>query len=192
MKKKDKKKNEQPKDIEIISATLKDGHCNYSYNNLTGVRAGDSDSTEGSGLFFPDMQNAFNKFKAHLAVIDDVYSHSNIEIDDIDKFHNEELTNNYDVTQFKIKGSEGNFRVVLKGTKFVNSVMGRINIESPPIPLDSGSLYKWYNELKTAVDVACEEVELYRGGKFTKTQPDEDLEGQEKLDFTLTTEAGKE
>lgn len=42
-----------------------------------------------------------------------------------------------------------------------------MSIETPKIPIDAASHYKWYNELKEASDKARLEVELYKGGKFT-------------------------
>lgn len=153
--------------FDITAAAIKDGFCNYSYEIIEGVGLGDSHAVKGSGLIEDDMLNAFSVFNVHLAVIDDVFKHSDIEFDNIDKMHGEELTGLYHVTGFKIKGSKDNESIILVGNKYVSQAGGRLELETPKIPLDNLSSYKWYNELKAAADKARLEVALYKEGKYT-------------------------
>jgi hypothetical protein len=169
--------------FEIKEAKVKDDFCNYNYYVKEGVGAGDTHKVTGTGIVDRDMHLAFAKLNVHLAVIDDVFKHSNIEIGDIDNFHGHDLTVLYSVTGFKFSGSEDNETVVLIGTKYVTSAVGRIEIESPKISLDSGSGYKFYNELKEAADNAKEEVALYALGKCTQPEVEEAIEDLPKIDF---------
>jgi len=169
---KKKKETEEKvlKPFEITSAQIADDFCNYSFEILAGVGVGDTHNVKGKGIIDADLQEAFSKFNAHLAFVDDVFGHSNIDVADIDQFHNHDLTLLFNVTGFQIKGGEGNESIVLIGTKYVNSVTSRIELKSPKIPLDGLSSYKWHNELKAAADIAREEVALYKGGKCTAVE----------------------
>lgn len=89
----------------------------------------------------------------------------------------------FEVTGFKIKGEDENEQLILIGSKHVNCG-GRIELESPPIPLESTSSYKWYNELKTASDDARNEVQLYRNGKCTIEEEEEKVVSH-KIDFDM-------
>lgn len=175
-----KKRQEEPqaqlKPCVIKSAQINDDFCNYSYEIQSGVGVGDVHAVKGKGIIDEDMRIAFFPLNAHLACIDDVFKHSKIEVDNIDNFHNDPLTGLYNVTGFKIKGGNDNESVVLVGNKFVNSAGGRIELETPQIPLDNLSSYQWYNELKTALDNARNEVELYKDGKCTP------VDNKEKVD----------
>lgn len=150
----------------ITEASINDDFCDYTFEINEGIGLGDTHKVKGSGIIKDDMRKAFSKFNVHLACIDDVFKHSDIEVNDIDNLHTDELTGHYHVTGFKIKGSKENESIILKGLKYVSSAGGRITIESPKISLDKLSSYKWYNELKTASDNAREEVKLYKEGKY--------------------------
>lgn len=175
--------------FDITAALIKDGFCNYSYEIIEGVGLGDSHAVKGSGLIEDDMRNAFAVFNVHLAVIDDVFKHSDIEFDDVNKMHAEELTGLYHVTGFKIKGSKDNESIILVGNKYVSQAGGRLELETPKIPLDSLSSYKWYNELKTAADKARLEVALYKEGKYTAV---EIIEEEDLTQTSITFEHHKE
>lgn len=162
--------------FEITMAAIKDGFCNYSYEIIDGVGLGDSHAVKGSGLIEDDMRDAFAVFNVHLAVIDDVFKHSDIEFEDINKMHSEELTGLYHVTGFKIKGSKDNESIILVGNKYVSQAGGRLELETPKIPLDNLSSYKWYNELKIAADKARLEVALYKEGKYTAIEIEEETD----------------
>lgn len=155
---------------EITMAVIKDDFCNYSYEIVDGVGVGDSHAVKGSGLIENDMRNAFSVFNVHLPVIDDVFKHSDVQFEDVDKMHGEELTGLYHVTGFKIKGSKDNESIVLVGNKYVSQAGGRLELETPKIPLDNLSSYAWFKQLKIAADKARLEVALYKEGKYTAVE----------------------
>jgi hypothetical protein len=157
----------------ITQAQIKDDFCHYSYEVIQGIGLGDTHNVKGSGIIDDDMRNAFSAFNVHMAVIDDAFKNKGVEIVDIDSMRNHELTGYYHVTGFKIKGSAENESIILLGNKYVSAAGGRMELESPKIPLDNLSSYKWYNELKTAADAARKEVELYKGGKYTAVEAEE-------------------
>jgi hypothetical protein len=176
--------------LEITSAQIKDDFCNYSFDIIKGVGAGQNHSVKGKGLIVDqDMHTAFAKLNVHLAYIDDVFHNNKIEVGDIDTMHGHELTDRYLVTGFIVKGGEENLSVVLQGSKSVDSVMDRIELTSPKISIESTSHYKWYNELQTAIEECREEVLLYNAGKYTQVEKADDKEsaGQEKIDFDNQT-----
>jgi hypothetical protein len=168
-----KKKEEKAavsSDIEIIAAEVKDDFCNYGYKIISGVGQGDKiPKRNGAGIIDDDMKDVFQKFNAHLAVIDDAFHHKGIEIKNIDKMHNHELTALYEVTGFKTKGGEDNRSVSIIGSKHIQAG-GRIALETPYMPLDNLSSYKWYNELSDLLEAAKEEVLLYSQGKYTPVE----------------------
>ena len=180
-----KKKEPEVKPLEIIGANIKDDFCNYEYLILEGVGKNDKVNVKGTGIILDDMRDAFSAFNVHLACIDDVFKHSGTEIESINKLRSHELTQLFHVTGFKVKGSTENQTVILIGSKYVSSSGGRIEIETPRIPLDSTSSYAWHKELKKAVDAACQEVEEYKAGKYTIVQDDPDQgEHLPKIDFS--------
>lgn len=67
---------------------------------------------------------------------------------------------------FAIKGGSANEQVVIKGSKEVDCG-GMMKIESPKILIENFSGYKWYNELKEAIDGVKKETQLYHEGKYT-------------------------
>lgn len=163
---------DEGRSYEIVEATIKDGFCHYRYQVTKGLGVGDFHNVKGSGIIKPTMEKAFGKLRVHMAVIDGVFRHSNIEIDDVDKFHIHELTDLFHVNGIKMRGSEDNETVELIGSKHVT--WGRIAIGTPKIALDSLSSYTWHNELDALVKLIREEVSLYKEGNYTL--PDEDEE----------------
>lgn len=186
-KKKKDEEQEQTKPFSVTKAQIVDGLCNYEYEILAGIGVGRTHKVTGEGIIDQDLQNAFNKFRAHMAFIDDVFRHSNIEVEDIDQFHNHDLTLLFEVSGFQIKGGEGNESIVLIGTKYVSSISSRNEVKTQKVPLDSLSSYKWYNELKAAADIAREEVALYEQGKFTPVETS-DKEDANQLTIEAVTE----
>jgi hypothetical protein len=164
------------RDYIIMDAVIKDDLCNYSFEITNGNGLGDTHSVKGSGLVKDTLLKAFSKFNVHLAVIDDAFKRSNIEIAAIDKEHGHDLTGFYQVNGFKIKGSKGNENIILIGSKYLSTAGGRMEIQTPKIPLDNLSSYQWYNELRDAAKRAREEVALYKEGNYT---PVETLEVEE-------------
>jgi len=173
-----KKKNEEQlttgRSFSIIEASVKDDFCNYTYEVIEGIGIGDKHKVEGSGIVKDGLLNAFSKFNAHMAVIDEVFKHSKIEIEDIGALHVHELSELYRVSGFKMKSTKGYETVKLTGTKYVSSAGGWMELKSPEITLDNLSSYKWYNELKTVCDNARLEVALYKEGNYTPVKKDEE------------------
>jgi hypothetical protein len=165
----------------IIEAVVKDEFCNYKYEVTEGIGVGDQHTVTGTGIVEDDMMHAFAKFNVHLAVIDEVFKNSKTEVEDIDMFHNHELTLLYRVNYFKIKSSKGYETIVLKGTKYVSSAGGWMELKSPEITLDNLSSYNWYNELKDAANNAREEVALYKEGKYTAVEKEKEEKKQPDL-----------
>jgi len=164
---------EMVKPFVITSASIKEELCAYSYEIKTGVGVGFTHNVKGTEVIHEDMRCAFERLNVHLALIDDVFKHSAIEVEQIGPaMENHELTANYSVSGFKIKGNGKDESVILIGTKYVTAG-GHIGLETPRVPLDNMSSYTWYNELKEAVDEARHEVELYQGGKFIPSEPKE-------------------
>lgn len=178
--------------FKIMEAAIKDDFCNYHYENIEGIGIGDKHKVirKKAGYIKDDMKKAFAKLNAHIAFIDDIFSHAGNDVEDIDMMHAHEFTFLYTVTAFRISGDEENESVILVGDKFVN-IGGRITLETPKIPIDNSSSYKWYNELKTAIDVCREEVALYAEGKYHPIEVPEDIEdpNQMKMSFSIN---GKE
>lgn len=172
--------------INILEAQIKDDFCLYTYEVVKGKDTGFTHKVKGTGIIDDDMRKAFSRLNVHLAVIDDVYKHSDIQIGDIDSMHNDELALLYYVSGFKIKGGEDNASIVLLGNKYL-SAGSRMEMEAPKIAIDSLSSYKWYNELKTASDKCVEEVSLYHYGKYTPVEKDEDEDDpqQGKMQFAV-------
>lgn len=148
----------------IKEAALKEGLCRYAYEITSGVNLGDVHAVKGGGLYKHTMMDSFAKLNVHLACVDDSFKLKGIQITDIDQEHTSELAGFYTVTGFKVKGADEDETVILIGSKRVS--YGYISIESPRIPLDRSSSYKWYNELKQAVDDCRYQVALYKEGNF--------------------------
>lgn len=164
-KKKNAPKEELPKKpYIIIGAKMRDSFCDYTFEVQTGTGIGDKHTVKGAGIATDDLVNAFSAMHKHVACIDDIFKHNGVEISNIDKMANNELTSYYHVDGFKIHGSDENESISFVGSKAL-SVGGRASFETPRIGMDSLSAYKWYNELKEASDNLRNEVELYREGK---------------------------
>lgn len=165
----------------ITDAKLKDDLCHYGFEITEGAGLGDPCNIKGSNLIKDEMREAFAQLRVHLAFIDDVFKYQGVEIEDIDKMHGHELTGLFNVTGFKIKGGDENESIILIGNKYLSSG-SRMELESPAIPLDNLSSYKWYNELKSASDAVRLEVALYKEGFYTpvKEEEDEDSEPSHK------------
>lgn len=170
--KKEAKEEKPTKEYAITNAVIKDDFCNYGFDVLDGIGIGDTHNVKGRGMVLDDLKDSFQKLNVHLAAIDDVFKHSNIEVKNIGSMQNHELAGLYRCNGFKIKGSEDNKTVVLTGTKFV-SVGGQIAMESPKILLDKFSSYTWHNELSEALDAAIIEVEMYKEGKYVPVVEDD-------------------
>lgn len=175
----------------IKEATIKEGLCDYKYEIIKGIGLGDTHAVKGKGIVDDDLTEAFAAFHVHLAVIDGIFKYSNIEIKDIDDMKEHELTSLFHVNGFKIKGGTDEQEIVLTGFKYLPDAVGRMELVSPKIILDNLTSYKWYNELQTAVDKACREVELYKGGKCTPVEPENEKENSKQLTIDDQNTDGK-
>lgn len=176
------------KPLEIISGSIVDGKCNYSYKINQGVGIGNKHNVTGTGIVDDSMYKAFKRFNAHIACYDDVFKHSKIDVESIDLMHNNELTALYSVHGFKIKGNDPNQKIIIIGDKYVDSG-GRISISTPEIPVDKLSSYLWFEELKAEMESAREEVESYHNGNCTF---EEKSTGAVQLNITDQADSDKE
>ncbi|HRN92995.1 MAG TPA: hypothetical protein PLS87_11285 [Ferruginibacter sp.] len=174
----------KPRGFKITEASIKDDFCNYKYEVTEKIGMGDKHDVKGQGIVKDSLKDAFAKLHVHLAHIDDAFKNSGTDVTDIDKMHNHDLAFLYNVTGFKVKGTDDDMSVILSGSKHV-SVGGRIHIETPKVVLDNLSGYKWYNELKSAVLECQEEVAMYREGNYIPVEEssDEPDPAQTKMEF---------
>lgn len=159
--------------IQIMKAVVKDDFCNYEFEVTEGVGQGDTHSVKGKGIVDDDLKKSLGKMNVHLACVDDVFKHANVEFDNIDTVRSHELAGLYQVTGLKFKGGEEDLSVILFGNKYVSQAGGRIELETPRIPLDNLSSYPWHKKLLAVALAARKEVELYRAGKCTPVEPKE-------------------
>lgn len=176
----------------ITEAHIKDGFCNYTFQVIRGNGIGDNVTVKGkAGTIKESLRKAFEQFNAHLAFMDDVFKYCGIEIDDINKFHDNEYTALFDVTGFKIQGGEENESIILFGSKYI-SLGGRFNLDTPKTFIHEHSGYKWYNELKAAADNAREEVALYKEGNYIPVEEDEMPEDPAQLKISFSASKKEE
>lgn len=161
------------KELEIVSAQIKDDFCNYSYEILSGVGKGYIHNVKGTGIIDNDLRDAFQKLNAHLAVVSDVFKHKGVDIRKFDPLHRHDLTGLFTVTGFKVKGNDEGMMVSLIGEKFVSSIGNRVDVQTPMIPVDKLSPYQWWSELKEAIEECRNEVVLYNNGKYTEVEEKE-------------------
>lgn len=171
---------------EITGAVIKDDLCKYSYEVTEGIGIGDPHTVPSIHIIKDEMRKAFSMFNVHLAVLDDIFKHADVQFEDINKMHGEEFTGLYFVTGFQIKGSKDNESIILIGQKYVSQAGGRFELKTPKIPLDNLSSYKWYKELKAAADAAREEVALYKEGNYIEVEQEEEIDPkQTSISFDL-------
>jgi len=162
------------KTYQITAATIKDDLCDYNFEVISGVGIGDNHKVKGRGIIDEDLRYALSDLNVHLAAIDDAFK--NMKQDDFDAVKKHERATLYQVTGFTIKGSEENEIIVLRGSKHVSASGDRMELETPRIPLDENSSYKWKKQLKKAADKVREEVAEYKEGKCTaqEVEPEKD------------------
>mgnify|MGYP003510920077 CR=1 FL=1 len=168
---KGRKLDPNERDYEITSASIKDMLCNYEITVTGEENHGDKMKVAGSGIIDRDMLTAMARFNVHFACIDDAFKTAGVEFEDIDTMRGHELTANYVVSGFKIKGGAGNESLILIGTKYVSQAGDHMQLQTPKIPLSQSSSYAWYNELSDVCELIREEVSLYREGKYTEKEP---------------------
>lgn len=167
MAKKKKLDLESEETLEITSAAIKDDFCNYSFEIIKGLGSGDKHSVKGKGIIDDDLREAFFHLNVHLACVDDVFKHANVNVDNINDLRGHELATAYSVVGVRIRGGSDDLSVILLGDKYISKVSGRMSIETPKIPLDENSSYPFYSELRKVVKGIREEVKLYKEGKYT-------------------------
>lgn len=158
------------KEMEITKAVLRDGFCDYTYQVNHGSDKGDKHNVKGTGLIMDDLRNAFDKLKVHLAVMDEGFKSRNIEVENIDNFHDDEITDMYRVDSIEFKGSSEDESVIITGTKYTSVIGEHLEVKTPKVRISENAFYKWKNELKTIADEIRMEVELYKNGKREEVQ----------------------
>lgn len=173
-------KGEKPElDYQITSATIKDGVCNYSYEVTEGVNAGDTHNVKGTGLVMEDLERAFARLNVHMAMLDDVFKHAKVAIENIDAMRGHELALLYTLTGITFKGSAEDESIVLIGYKAISFSGEHIELKSPRIPLNNTSSYPFVKELNQCAQDARNEVMLYAEGKFTKPEATEETDSKQ-------------
>jgi hypothetical protein len=167
------------KNYEIFKADIKDGRCNYKYYVSEGTEKGNTHGVDSEHLYEEGLANAFKKFNVHFAAICGAFHFSKIEIDDIDKFHDHDLTELFEVTGFEIGGTLDTPKIKLVGSAYIEVARTRIEIKTKNIVLDNLTGYQWYNELLQAAEDAKLEVALYKEGFYIPDQ-DEDEQFDDK------------
>lgn len=173
------------KNYEIEKADLKDLFCNYKFILISGPGSGASHSvTDSTNVSYPMLRTAYEKLHVHFAAICGHFDDAGIEIKDIDKMHDHDITGLVMVTGFEISGPEDGRKVKLTGTRYVSSSSGRVETKTHKVPIDNLGGYKWYNELKQAIEDVKLEVALYKEGFYVPIEDDsEEDPGQEKMEF---------
>jgi hypothetical protein len=171
----------KPYDMQIIGASISDGYCNYSYEITIGPGVGNPHNVKGKHVVTDDLKNAFAKFNVHLAIIDDAFKHAGIEFESIEQIKNDQLVFLYEITGFKVQGSEENESIILMGNKYSNTVKSRIELKTDKILIDGFGGYQWYNELKEVSDEARMEVKLYDEGKYVQDETVEIVKNPNQL-----------
>jgi hypothetical protein len=167
---------ENKRPYKITEAVIVDDFCNYKYEMIQGKGPYDKHKVDGKGIIVDDMREVFRKLRVHLAAVYGVFSLQGKEIKDIDAHHSDDVTAEFHVGGFKVKGGEDMESISLIGSKHIASVGGRMAVVTPWIDISTLSSYTWYNELKELADKAREEVALYKEGKYIVPDVDEDEE----------------
>jgi|SRR5690606_12812386 len=150
------------KQVEIISASIKDMMCNYGYELQNSQNKGDKvPNHKGAHVIHEDLQDAFSNLAVFLAHIDGAFNNWADNQTPIDELEDSAEFTPYIITGFRLFGSEENRSVALSGYK--ETLHGTISFDTPRIKLEGSYLY--LAELKERLDKAIEEVELYMNGK---------------------------
>lgn len=169
---------EKKRPYKVTEAVIVDDFCNYKYEMTEGKGPYDKHKVDGKGIIVDDMREVFRKLRVHMAAVYGVFSLQGLDIKDIDQHHNDDVTAEFHVSGFKVKGGEDMESISLMGSKHIASVGGRMALTTPWIDISTLSSYTWYNELKALADKAREEVALYKEGKYIVPDMDEDEEDE--------------
>lgn len=171
--------DEVKRPYKITEANIVDDFCNYKYEMVEGKGPYDKHKVDGKGIIVDDMRDVFTKMRVHMAAVYGVFSLQGLDIKDIDQHHNDDVTAEFHVNGFKIKGGKDMESISLIGSKHIAGVGGRMGLTTPWIEMSSLSSYQWYNELKVLADKAREEVALYKEGKYIVPNLDDEDEEEE-------------
>jgi hypothetical protein len=177
------------KAIEIKSARLKEGFCNYSYEMMTGPTAGDSVNRSGASIIHDDMRVAFAKLKPHLAMIceevdaakiTDISDYESLDVlEDYKKNSIEAKVVQFTVTGIQLEGSGENESVQLTGVKRL-STLEDLHLKTPRVKWEGA--YPFVHELRAIIDELKSEVEQYMNGKAAPVMVQQDLFVEDKSD----------
>jgi len=159
----------------ILNATLKDGFVNYGYEITEGVGLGDIHNVKGKGIIESDLEEAWAEMNIHLALMDDIFKIGKVKFTNINEIKVHEYALLFQLTGFKISGAFDSESIVLTGTKYIKG-LGRQAVEMPKVAMDNLSSYKHYAELKYTIDWVRDEVCLYKEGKYTPVETEDDEE----------------
>lgn len=160
------------KNYEIIGAALKDDFCNYQFKTTEGQLEGETCTHNGPLIISDDLRDAFQRLRVHLACMDGAFFM--LDVNSIDDQRGDQTSDNYDVTAFKIKGADENIQVSLIGSKYLTEISGRMSCSTPFVLLDTGTSYKWYNELLEDIQNLQREVAYYKEGKGERPEEPEE------------------
>jgi hypothetical protein len=193
--------NENKRPYKVTEAVIVDDFCNYKYEMTEGKGPYDKHKVDGKGIIVDDMRYVFRRLRVHMAAVYGVFSLQGLDIQDIDQHHNDDVTAEFHVSGFKVKGGEDMESISLMGSKHIASVGGRMALTTPWIDISTLSSYKWHNELKELADKAREEVALYKEGKYIVPDAEEDEEEtvskkdgtrrKKPKQLSITTETGE-
>lgn len=152
---------EENKPFQITSASIKDEVCEYGYEVLQGPQQGSKiPKCKGSLNVHEDMIVAFQRLDIHLAESEDAFEYVFPPTSGLDELIEHELAEKFSVGGFRISGSDENLSYTLIGHKVCK--VGYMALESEKLQKNN---YRFFEELKEAMENAVNEVEQYMAGK---------------------------
>ena len=149
------------KPFQITSATIKDEVCEYGYEVLQGPQQGSKiPKCKGSFNVHEDMIAAFQNLDIHLADSEDAFDYVFPPEVYLEQLVEHELAGKFSVCGFRISGSDENLSYTLIGHKICK--VGYMALESEKLQKNN---YRFFEDLKAAINNAVAEVELYMNGK---------------------------
>ena len=151
--------------LEFMSGSIVDDFLHYTFRHVNGHHDGFKYKVTGTGIVSDELKIAFSKLNLHLAVIDECFKSNSIDIVEFNDMHNHQLTMDYLMTAFKIKGNY----VFLEGSKHVDSGT-RMGLKPGQTAMDNLSSYKYWAQLFEDVENCRNQIALYHDGEFTKPE----------------------
>lgn len=162
----------------ILNATLKDGFVNYGYEITEGIGLGDIHNVKGKGIIKSDLEEAWSEMNIHLALMDDIFKTGKVKFTSIEEIKVHEFALLFQTTGFKIAGAFDSESIILTGTKYIKG-LGRNDINTTKVVLDNLSSYKHYAELKYTIGWVRDEICLYKEGKYTPVETEDEAEKED-------------